>query len=50
METQSQHLTMVERDDLLKVLQKFEDLFNGTLGTWKAYPVDFGVKEDANPV
>ena len=35
METQYQHLTMTQRNDLLKLLQIFEELFNGTLGTWK---------------
>ena len=35
METQCQHLTMTQRNDLLRLLQKFEKLFDGTLGTWK---------------
>ena len=44
METQYQHLTMTQRNDLLKLLEKFKELFNGTLGTWKTDPVDFDLK------
>ena len=29
---------------------KIEELFNGTLGTWKIYPVDFEIKEDMKPI
>ena len=39
METQRQNLTMTQRNELLKLLQKFEDMFDGTLGTWKTDPV-----------
>ena len=35
MENQCQHLTVTQRNELLKLLQKFEDFFDGTLGTWK---------------
>ena len=41
MENQCQHLSEVKFKSLLKLLQKFEELFDGTLGTWKADPVDF---------
>ena len=41
METKCQHLTMIPSNDLLKLLHKFEELFNGTLGTWKTDPVNF---------
>jgi hypothetical protein len=34
------HLDKTEQEQLLKLLQKFEDLFEGTLGTWKTDPVD----------
>ena len=44
MGTQCQHLTMTQRNDLLKLSQRFEELFNGTLGTWKTDPVDFKLK------
>ena len=44
METQCQHLTMTQRNEILKLLQIFEDLFDGTLGTWKTDPFNFGLK------
>ena len=44
MVTQFQHLTMTQRNELLKLLHKFEELFDGTLGTWKIDPVDFELK------
>ena len=50
METQCQHLIMTQSHDLLKLLQKFEDLFDGTLGTWKTDPVDFELKYDAKSI
>jgi len=39
------HLTQSERDKLLKLLQKFEHLFDGTLGTWKTEPIDLELKD-----
>ena len=50
METQCQHLPMTQRNELLKLLQKSEELFDGTIGTWKKDPVDFELKEDAKPI
>ena len=50
METQCQHLKMTQRNDLLKLLQKFEELFDRTLGTWKTDQVYLDLKEDAKPV
>ena len=38
MENQCQHLTMTQRNEFLKLLQKIEDLFYGTLGTRKTDP------------
>ena len=35
MENQCQHLTVTQRNELLKLLQKFEEFFDGTLDTWK---------------
>ena len=35
MENQCQHLTMTQRNELLQLLQKLEDLFDGTLVAWK---------------
>jgi hypothetical protein len=34
------NLDNTEQKQLLKLLQKFEDLFDGTLGTWKTDPLD----------
>ena len=50
MKNQCRILTMIHRIELLKLLQKSEELFNGTLGTWKKYPVYFELKEDVNPI
>ena len=50
METRCQHLTMTRHNDLLKLLQKFEELFNGIPRTWKKDPVDFNLKEDGKPI
>ena len=49
MVTHCQYLTITERNYLLKLLQKFEEFFHGTLGTWKIDPVEFELKYDANP-
>ena len=50
METQCQHLTMTQRNELLQLLQKIEDLFDKTLVTWITDLVDFELKEDAKPI
>ena len=50
METQCQHLTVTKRKELLKLLQKSEELFYGTLGTWKMDTVDLELNEDAKPI
>ena len=50
METQCQHLIEKKCNELLKLLQKIEELFDGTLGTWKTDPVDFELKENAKPI
>ena len=39
MENQCQYLTMTKHNELLKLLQIFEELCNGEFGTWKQYPV-----------
>ena len=41
MENQCQHLTMTQHKELLKLLHKFEELFDGTHGTWKKDPAYF---------
>ena len=39
----------MQRIELLKILQKTEEVFDGTLGTGGKYPVDSGLKEDVKP-
>ena len=48
METQCKYLTI--RNEFIKLLQRFEELFDKTLVTWKPDPVDFKLKEDVNPI
>ena len=50
METQCKHLSTTQRNELLQLLQKIEELFDGTLGTWKTDQVDLELKEDAKPI
>ena len=50
METQYQYLTTTQRKELLKSLQRFNELFDGTLGTWKIDSVYFRLKEDMKPI
>ena len=44
MENQCTNLTMTQRNELLKLLHRLEELFGGTLGTWKTDPVEFELK------
>ena len=39
------HLTKTEQRQLLKLLQKYEDLFDGSLGTWKTAPIQLELKD-----
>ena len=41
---------MKKRNKLLKLLQRFKYLLNGTLVTWKTYPEYFDIKEDVNSI
>ena len=34
------HLETSEQQQLLQLLQKYEDLFDGSLGTWKTDPIE----------
>ena len=38
------HMDAEERTQLLRLLQYFEDLFDGTLGYWDTEPVDLELK------
>ena len=44
MKNQCQNLTETPHNELLKLLQNFEELFDGTLGIWKTDPVHFELK------
>ena len=50
MDKKCQQLRPNERERLLNLLRKFEDFFDGTLGTWKNALVDSELKDDATPV
>jgi hypothetical protein len=39
------HLDKAERRQLLHLLQKYEDLFNGSLGAWKTDPIQLELKD-----
>ena len=39
------HLNLKEQKQLLQTLQKFEDLFDGSLGTWKTEPIQLELKD-----
>ena len=50
MKNQCQHLTETERNELLKLLQKSEELFDGQLGTQKTDTADFELKDYSKPI
>jgi hypothetical protein len=39
------HLEKDKQKQLLKLLQKFEELFDGSLGTWKTNPINLELKD-----
>jgi hypothetical protein len=39
----------IEKNNLLKLLRKYEHLFDGTLGNFEKSHVKINLKEDANP-
>ena len=43
------HLHLQQQKQLLALLNKYADLFDGTLGTWKQKPVDIELLPDAVP-
>ena len=43
------HLDKKQKSNLLALLNKYEDLFDGTLGEWKTTPVEFELKEGEEP-
>ena len=46
----SKNLTDTEHHALLQLLKKFDDIFDCTLDTWNAIPVDLELKDDAKPM
>ena len=43
-------LSILEQKELLKLLQQYEPLFDGTLGTWKTEPIELELKDpDCKP-
>jgi hypothetical protein len=38
-----------EKGELLRLLQKYEELFDGTLGDWETSPIKLDLKDDAKP-
>ena len=43
------HLSRPEQASLLALMQKYEDLFEGKLGTWNCEPADIELKPDSKP-
>ena len=43
------HLTHEEQGQLLTLLTKYEDLFDGSLGTWKTEPIELELKPESIP-
>ena len=43
------HLTLKQKSQLFLLLNKYKDLFDGTLGTWNGTPYDIKLKEGAEP-
>ena len=43
------HLNAEERTLILSLLEKFDDLFDGTLGDWYTEPVDLELNPDPRP-
>ena len=43
------HLNGIEKDKLKKLLQKYEELFDSTLGTWKMNRHHVELSEDTKP-
>ena len=45
----AKHLTSTEREKLYKLLIKYQDIFDGSLGAWKTDDVNFELKDGATP-
>jgi hypothetical protein len=47
--TSADHLTNSEQTSLLNLLKKYEDLFDGMLGTFSGTPYDIKLKDNVEP-
>ena len=45
----STHIDLQERNELCTLLNMYESLFDGNLGTWYGKPYDIKLKPDAEP-
>ena len=43
------HLTVLQKNKLLRTLLAFKELFDGTLGDWQTEPVSFRLKPGSKP-
>ena len=43
------HLNKIQKEKSYRLLREYEDLFDGSLGTWQTAPVDVELKEDPEP-
>ena len=43
------HISTNQKQQLLRLLQKYETLFDGTLGTWKGSTYDIELKDNVKP-
>ena len=50
MTKQCQHLNTKNSEILLHILNKFEDMFDGTLGMWNNTPLYLELRDDVKPV
>ena len=50
MESQCQNITETQCNELLRLLQTFEELFDVKLGTRKTDPVEFELKSNTKPI
>ena len=48
-EKQGKHLTTIQRNKLLRLLHKYEELFDGTLGDWQTKPISLNLKPGSKP-
>ena len=45
----AKHLSEIQKQQLYKLLTKYQEVFDGTLGEWKTTPVQFELREGATP-